>query len=71
MRLHTSRDSWLKYAALGEARFELVVFYDGIVERLRGTQDQGEIMKKKKDETKRRANNAPPDIFREDYAHYS
>ena len=48
---HTSRDSWLKYAALGEARFELVVFYDGINEA--------------------RANNAPPDIFREDYAHYS
>src|SRR5215471_18610955 len=47
---HTSRDSWLKYAALGEARFELVVFYEGINEA--------------------RANNAPPDIFREDYAHY-
>jgi len=51
MRAHTSRDSWLKYAALGEARFELVVFYDGINEA--------------------RANNAPPDIFREDYAHYA
>ena len=48
---HTSRDSWLKYTALGEARFELVVFYDGINEA--------------------RANNAPPEIFREDYAHYS
>jgi hypothetical protein len=48
---HTSRDSWLKYAALGEARFELVVFYDGINEA--------------------RANNAPPEIFREDYSHYS
>lgn len=48
---HTSRDSWLKYAALGKARFELVVFYDGINEA--------------------RANNAPPEIFREDYAHYS
>ena len=51
MPAHTSRDSWLKYAALGEARFELVVFYDGINEA--------------------RANNAPPEIFREDYAHYS
>jgi hypothetical protein len=48
---HTSRDSWLKYAALGEARFELVIFYHGINEV--------------------RANNAPPEIFREDYAHYS
>jgi hypothetical protein len=47
----TSRDSWLKYAALGAARFELVVFYDGINEA--------------------RANNAPPEIFREDYSHYS
>ena len=48
---HTSRDSWLKYAALGEARFGLVVVYDGINEA--------------------RANNAPPEIFREDYSHYS
>jgi len=48
---HTSRDSWLKYAALGDARFALVVFYDGINEA--------------------RANNAPPEIFREDYSHYS
>lgn len=47
----SSRDSWLKYAALGEARFSLVVFYDGINEV--------------------RANNAPPEIFREDYSHYS
>ncbi len=48
---HTSRDSWLKYAALSEARFDLVVFYHGINEA--------------------RANNAPPELFREDYAHYS
>lgn len=48
---HTSRDSWLKYAALGAARFELVIIYDGINEV--------------------RANNAPPEIFREDYSHYS
>jgi len=47
----TSRDSWLKYAALDEARFELVVFYDGINEA--------------------RANNVPPEQFREDYTHYS
>ncbi len=47
----TSRDSWLQYAALGEARFELVLFYHGINEA--------------------RANNAPPEIFREDYSHYS
>jgi hypothetical protein len=51
MPAHTSRDSWLKYAALGEARFDLVIFYHGINET--------------------RANNAPPGIFREDYAHYS
>ena len=51
MSAHTSRDSWLKYTALGEARFELVLFYHGINEA--------------------RANNAPPKIFREDYAHYS
>jgi hypothetical protein len=48
---HTSRDSLLKYAALGEARFDLVIFYHGINEA--------------------RTNNAPPEIFREDYAHYS
>jgi hypothetical protein len=51
MPAHTSRDSWLKYAALGEARFELVLFYHGINEA--------------------RANNAPPEIYREDYSHYS
>lgn len=51
MPAHTSRDSRLKYAALGEARFELVLFYHGINEA--------------------RVNNAPPEIFREDYAHYS
>jgi hypothetical protein len=48
---HSSRDSRLKYAAISEARFELVVFYHGINET--------------------RANNAPPEIFREDYSHYS
>ena len=48
---HTSRDSWLKYAALGEARFELVIFYHGINET--------------------RANNVPPELFQEDYSHYS
>lgn len=48
---HTSRDSWLKYRALGEARFDLVVFYHGINET--------------------RANNAPPDVYREDYGHFS
>ncbi len=29
---HTSRDSWLKYSALTDARFDLVVFYHGINE---------------------------------------
>lgn len=48
---HTSRDSWLKYAALGAARFELVIFYHGVNES--------------------RVNNAPPEIFREDYSHYA
>ena len=47
----TSRDSWLKYAALADARFELVVFYHGINEA--------------------RANNVPPELFKEDYGHYS
>jgi hypothetical protein len=51
MPAHTSRDSWLKYAALGDARFDLVIFYHGINEV--------------------RVNNAPPEIFREDYGHYS
>jgi hypothetical protein len=51
MMAHTSRDSWLKYAALNDARFDLVIFYHGINDT--------------------RANNAPPEIFREDYAHYS
>lgn len=32
MLAHTSRDSWLKYASLGEARFDLVIFYHGINE---------------------------------------
>ena len=47
----TSRDSWIKYASLGEARFELVIFYHNL------------------NETK--ANNVPPELFREDYSHYS
>jgi hypothetical protein len=51
MPAHTSRDSWLKYAALRDARFDLVIFYHGINEV--------------------RVNNAPPEIFREDYGHYS
>jgi hypothetical protein len=51
MPAHTSRDSWLKYAALRDARFDLVIFYHGINET--------------------RVNNAPPEIFREDYGHYS
>jgi len=46
----TSRDSLLKYEALGDARFDLVVLYHGINET--------------------RANNAPADLFRPDYAHY-
>jgi hypothetical protein len=48
---HTSRDSRLKYAALGDNRFDLVLFYHGINDT--------------------RSNNAPPEIFREDYSHYS
>ena len=32
MPAHTSRDSWLKYAALRDARFDLVIFYHGINE---------------------------------------
>ena len=48
---HTSRDSLLKYSALGDSRFDLVVFYHGMNDV--------------------RVNNAPPDIFREDYSHYS
>lgn len=51
MPAHTSRDSWLKYAALRDARFDLVIFYHGINET--------------------RVNNAPPEVFREDYGHYS
>jgi hypothetical protein len=48
---NTSRDSLLKYAAVGEARFELVIVYDGINDA--------------------RTNNVPPELFREDYGHYS
>jgi len=48
---HTSRDSLLKYKHLGDARFEMVVFYHGINEA--------------------RANNVPPELFKEDYSHYS
>ena len=51
MPAHTSRDSFLKYTALRDARFDLVVIYHGINES--------------------RANNAPPDVFRQDYSHYS
>jgi hypothetical protein len=51
MPAQTSRDSWLKYAALPDARFELVVLYHGMNDV--------------------RVNNAPPDVFREDYSHYS
>lgn len=51
MPAHTSRDSWLKYAALGKARFDLVIVYDGLNEA--------------------RANNVPPELFQEDYGHYS
>ena len=47
---HTSRDSWLKYAALSDYRFELVMFYHAANEA--------------------RTNNAPPEVFREDYSHY-
>jgi hypothetical protein len=48
---HTSRDSWLKYAAIPSARFRLVVVYDGMNET--------------------RANNVPPDLYRDNYSHYS
>ena len=48
---HTSRDSWLKYASMAGAQFDLVMLYDGANET--------------------RTNNAPPEIFRDDYSHYS
>ena len=48
---HTSRDSLLKYAAMEDAEFELVVVYNGINET--------------------RANNVPPELFRDDYTHYA
>ena len=48
---HTSRDSLLKYAALADSRFDLVMIYDGANEV--------------------RTNNVPPQMFREDYSHYS
>jgi hypothetical protein len=47
---HTSRDSLHKYRALGDARFDLVIFYHGINEA--------------------RANNIPPEHYRDDYSHY-
>ena len=47
----TTRDSWLKYAALRGPRFDLVLVYDGINDA--------------------RTNNAPPEVFREDYSHYA
>jgi hypothetical protein len=46
----SSRDSLIKYASVGEASFDLVVFYQGACEA--------------------RANNVPPELFREDYSHY-
>lgn len=48
---HTSRDSLIKYAALDNARFDLVVFYHGLNEV--------------------RANNVPPELYRDNYDHYS
>jgi len=48
---HTSRDSLLKYAALNDPRFDLVIVYDGANDV--------------------RTNNVPPQMFREDYSHYS
>lgn len=48
---HTTRDSWLKYARLGDQRFDLVLVYHAVNEV--------------------RANNCPPELFREDYSHYS
>jgi hypothetical protein len=48
---HTSRDSLLKYQAVLDARFDLVLVYDGANEA--------------------RTNNVPPEMFREDYSHYS
>ena len=48
---YTSRDSLLQYAALTDARFDLVMIYDGANEV--------------------RTNNVPPEMFRDDYAHYS
>jgi lysophospholipase L1-like esterase len=47
----TSRDSLLQYAALTDARFDLVIVYDGANDV--------------------RTNNVPPEIFRDDYSHYS
>jgi hypothetical protein len=47
---HMSRDSVLKYRAVEQARFDLVVVYDNINET--------------------RANNCPPEVFREDYSHF-
>ncbi len=45
----TSLDSVLKYSAAGEARFDLVIVYDGMNDA--------------------RMNNAPPEVFRDDYGH--
>lgn len=47
---HTSRDSLIKYRAMHQARFDLVLLYHGI----------NEI----------RANNVPPDLYRQRYGHY-
>lgn len=46
---HTTRDSLVKYAALGAAHFDLVIVYHGINDA--------------------RANNAPAELFRDDYSH--
>ena len=48
---HTTRDSKIKYEAMSNVRFDLVLFYHGINES--------------------RTNNAPPDLFSEDYSHYA
>ena len=47
---HTTRDSFYKYQALADKRFDLVILYHGINEV--------------------RANNVPPELFRDDYGHY-
>lgn len=46
---HTTRDSLVKYQALADAHFDLVLVYHGINDA--------------------RTNDAPPDVFRDDYSH--